>query len=139
MKAPKLHAWQRAGMSPIQRTLAWLHAKGYAVAVVERWIPGANRRKDCFGCDLLAASPAHGIVLVQVCGTDMAQHITKLARNMEARTFVAAGGHVECIGWRKLKAAGGWAPRIWCLNTGIELPLHQVLVGVPWQPRLIRA
>ena len=67
----RLHAWQRAGLSPMRRTLAWFRERGYAVSIVERWISGVGQRRDCFGCDLLAAHSDAGIILVQVCGADV--------------------------------------------------------------------
>lgn len=134
----RLHPWQYAGMSPMQRTLAWLRDRGYVVAVVERWLPGAKVRRDCFGADVLAAHPADGIVLVQVCGADVAAHVAKLKVNEEARTLVEAGGEVLVMGWRELRAAGGWTPRVWSMNTDTELALEDVLQGVVWQPALVR-
>lgn len=134
---PRLLPWQYSGMSPTQRTLAWFGDRGYVVAVVERWIPGARQRRDCFGCDLLAAHPDRGIVLVQVCAADVAAHVTKLKTNSNARTFVEAGGEVMCVGWRALKGTG-WTPRIWRMSTGVELGLETTMEGFEWQPPLVR-
>ena len=133
----RLHPWQYAGMSPMQRTLSWLRDRGYVVAVVERWLPSAKVRRDCFGADVLAAHPDHGIALVQVCGADVAAHVAKLRANVEAHTFVAAGGKVQVMGWRELKGTG-WTPRIWSMNTDTELALEAVMQGVEWQPALVR-
>jgi hypothetical protein len=42
-------------MSPTQLSLAWLKKEGYLAEVVEKWIPGANIRKDLWGwCDIVA-------------------------------------------------------------------------------------
>jgi len=42
-------------MSPTTLTLRYLRRAGYLVDVAERWIIGANIRRDLFGCiDLLA-------------------------------------------------------------------------------------
>jgi hypothetical protein len=41
--------------SPTQLSLAWLKKEGYLAEVVEKWIPGANIRKDLWGwCDIVA-------------------------------------------------------------------------------------
>lgn len=133
----RLHPYQLAGMSPMRRTMAWLRARGYVVAIVERWTPGSGYRRDCFGCDLLAAHPEHGVRLVQVCGTDLARHVTKLRANEDAHTFVQAGGEVIVIGWRQMQTTG-WTPRVWSMDTDTELELDEVLEGVEWQPALVR-
>lgn len=135
----RLLPWQYAGMSPMQRTLAWLRWHGCSVAIVERFIAEQQIKRDAFGCDVLACHEERGIVLVQVCGADVAAHVAKLERNRDARRFVRAGGSVVIIGWRELKAAGGWTPRIWSLATRSELALDEVLKGVAWQPRLFAA
>ena len=49
MSGARLQPWQLAGLSPMRRTMAWLRARGYVVAVVERWVPGSDCRRDCFG------------------------------------------------------------------------------------------
>jgi hypothetical protein len=121
----------------MQRTLRWFEARAWRCAIVERYIAGAGIRRDAFGCDLLIAHGEHGIALVQVCGEDVAAHLEKLKCNRDARTFVHAGGEVLIVGWRELKAAGGWTPRIWCMSEGRELELEEVLEGLEWQPRLI--
>jgi len=36
-------------MSPTQRSLKYMRDKGYLCDVVEKWIPGANIRKDLYG------------------------------------------------------------------------------------------
>jgi hypothetical protein len=68
---------------------------------------------------------------------DVAAHVAKLKRNLEARIFCDAGGEVMVMGWRELKSAGGWMPRIWHMSTSEELGLEETLKGDAWQPRLV--
>lgn len=137
MTRARMHPWQRAALSPMQRTLRWLEEHGWTVEIVERWIPGANIRRDVWSCDVLACHPDGGIALVQVgTGADFASHVSKLEGNADARTFVEAGGEVVVMGWRELRETG-WTPRIWRMSTGEELERDEILAGLAWQPRLI--
>lgn len=62
-------------MSPTQRSLADLRARGFLVDTTERWIPRTRIRKDLFGfADLAAISPEGQLVLVQVTTEAHAAH-----------------------------------------------------------------
>lgn len=136
----RLKPWDYASLSPMERTLRWMEAHGWHAEVMERWIPGARIRKDVFCCDVLAARADAGVAIVQVCdGSSFAAHVEKVSEDEGAREFVAAGGECLIVGWRKLKAAGGWCPRIWRVSEGRELELDEVLEDVEWQPRLVTA
>lgn len=108
-------------MTPTQRTLAMLRERGWQVAPVERWIPGAAIRKDAFGwIDLLALDPvARQIWGVQSTGTDFAGHRQKLLGEARAAMtlWLHCGGKALLVGWRKLKTRRGssaftYEPRI---------------------------
>jgi hypothetical protein len=111
----------------IQRTMDLLTSQGLNAFIVEKFNPYAGaygRREDFMGfIDIIAMSPAHGIVGVQACGTDWGSHVTKMEveRRQAVDTWVSCGGRVWLIGWRKLKQrkADGklgklekWVPRV---------------------------
>lgn len=114
-----------AGLSPVQRTIAWLKDQGVTCCVVERWVsnpkhPGGGFRLDFLNIiDLIAISKADGIIGYQVCGTDFASHYRKITIEHAESTneWLEAGGKLIIIGWRKLKLHRGgkamrWTPRI---------------------------
>lgn len=115
-----------AGLSPVQRTIAWLKDQGITCCVVERWIPnpkypGGGFKLDFLNIiDLIAISKADGIVGYQVCGGgDYAAHYKKITvENTDAtHEWLEAGGKLYLIGWRKVKKVRGgtqmvWKPRI---------------------------
>lgn len=137
MTRPRMPRWALAGLSPMQRTLRWLEEHGWTCEVVEKWVPGANIRRDLWSCDVLACHPDNGIALIQVgTGDDFAKHIRKVSDDEGAATFVAAGGAVLVFGWSTLNRHG-WTPRIWSLEGDRELSLEETLEAVPWQPTLM--
>jgi hypothetical protein len=109
-------------MSATQRTIKSLEELGYTVGIVERFISKGGPfgvRKDLFGLfDLIAMHPDNGIIGVQCFTTAWTDHLMILEeRRVEALTWIAAGGHIEFWGWRKLKLKRGgvamrWTPRI---------------------------
>ncbi len=109
-------------MSATQRTIKSLEELGYTVGIVERFLSHGGPfgvRKDLFGLfDLIAMHPEEGIVGVQCFTTAWKEHLTILEENRDiALTWIAAGGHIEFWGWRKLKLFRGskavrWTPRI---------------------------
>lgn len=120
---------KRRGTSPVQRTLRALRAGGYICDIVERWLPHAGRfgkKVDMFNfADIVALAPC-GIVAVQVCGKDFAEHKKKILGNEFAPEWLRSGtcpgcnhgiASIEIWGWRKVKKKRGgkqmiWAPRI---------------------------
>lgn len=99
-------------MSPTQRTLSWLRARGLDPEVVEYWHHFAGVRKDLLGVfDILYMSPEEGIVGVQTTTLGHQQErVRKIQASSKARLWLASGGRIEVWGWRKLKA--GWTPKI---------------------------
>lgn len=64
-------------MTPTQRTLKIMRERGWIAEVTERWIPGANIRKDLWSfCDVLCLHPESGEILAVQ---------TTSASNMSAR------------------------------------------------------
>lgn len=107
-------------MTPTARSLAHLRRAGYLADVVERWIPGANIRRDAYGfADLLACHPVEGrIILIQVTSNGVAARRKKILteRAAEASAWLKAGGEIELHGWRKVqvdaKGTRRWALRV---------------------------
>lgn len=90
--------------SPTQLSLDYLNKLGYTCCVVERWIPGANVRKDAFDFgDILAYHRAGTIALVQA---------TSWSNFMARKKKILASPHRD--GW---KQGGGvifllaWGPK----------------------------
>jgi hypothetical protein len=91
-------------VTPTARSLRLLRREGFAVAVVERWLPKINRRSDCFGfADLLACRPRdRQILLVQTTSlSNLSARIRKAKALQMLETWLLAGGKVEFHGWTK--------------------------------------
>jgi hypothetical protein len=98
-------------MTPTARSLAHLRGLGYVVEVVERWIPGANIRRDLFGFgDLLAVRPGEVLLVQTTTGDHVAHRLAKIAASPLAATVRGAGIRIVVHGWRK-NAAGRWTLR----------------------------
>ena len=99
-------------MSPTARTLKHLRELGYLPCVVERWIPGACVRKDCFGfADVLAIrSDRIGVLAVQATTDDNMSARLKKARALpELAVWLKAGNRFLVVGWKK--RLGRWCVR----------------------------
>jgi hypothetical protein len=102
---------QVESMSPTQRSLKLLRSEGLTVAVVEKWIPGANIRKDLFDCWDLACVGGGKFLLVQVTTLNNIGHREqKIANNPTTAELRKANIGLFIHGWRKLKT--GWMPKI---------------------------
>jgi hypothetical protein len=91
-------------MTPTARSLALLRHSGYLAAVVECWIPHANRRRDLWGfADVLAVHPVRReVVLVQVTTADhLAHRLAKVRAARELPGLMAAGCKVHLHGWKR--------------------------------------
>jgi hypothetical protein len=88
--------------SPTQLTLKLLREEGWTVEVVERWIPGANIRKDLFGfIDLVALKKDLTLGVQATSYSNMGARIKKI-ENAELLSQVRrACWHLWVIGWRK--------------------------------------
>lgn len=119
---------KRGGISPTQRTLAFLKEEGYLVSIVERWIPipsfpGGGQRKDMFGIiDIIALDLKNGRCLgIQSTGSAYSEHFKKITG--EGKEMAIAWLSIPChdlylYGWRKIKKVRGgkqmvWSPRIY--------------------------
>jgi hypothetical protein len=88
--------------SPTQRSLKVLRGRGYLADVTEKWIPGANIRRDLFGfIDVLAIKEGE-IVGVQACSaTDVARRIDKISNHENVGIVRQCGMKLFVHGWRK--------------------------------------
>jgi len=88
-------------VTPTQRSLAYLRAEGWQVAIVERWNPHARIRQDLFGVfDLLAVRD--GVTMgVQVTSTGVASRVKKIADSDMVPALRRAGWTLMVHGWRK--------------------------------------
>jgi hypothetical protein len=96
-------------VTPTARSLAYLRACGFLAAVVERWLPHANVRKDAFGwADLLACHPVRRqVALIQVTTrSNLAARIAKTKALPDLAAWLAAGGLAWFHGW--YRRAGRW-------------------------------
>lgn len=103
-------------MTPTQRALADLRARGYLVAVVERWVqwPKPGHRSDLFGTlDLLACKPGE-ILGVQVTAAGVSSRLKKMLAADTTMTLLLAGMKLAVWGYTKKGARGKrkkWALR----------------------------
>lgn len=87
--------------SPTQRSLKVLRDDGWLCDIVERWIPGANIRKDLFGIgDIIAIKPGVKPKLIQVTSTGVSARIKKIQLNNDLETVLSVF-NLEVHGWRK--------------------------------------
>lgn len=110
--------------SSMSRTLKALREMGCKCEVVEHWNPYVKPhgiRQDLFNIiDIIALDKKLGVVGVQVCGSDFAEHIKKMTvdnRQDSIDWLQTPGTVLELWGWCKLKKKRGgkqmvWRPRI---------------------------
>lgn len=98
-------------MTPTSRTLDALRGDGWIVEVVERWIPGANIRRDFLGVGDVLAMRADALLLVQ-CTSDanISARISKAKIEPRLRTWLADPSRgFEVWGWSR--RGGRWECR----------------------------
>lgn len=112
-----------ASLTPTQRTLRALRARGLVCAIVEKWNQYAGPhgiRQDLFGIiDVLALGP-EGVIGVQSCGNAFSDHWKKLTveRAEETSAWLSTPScTLELWAWRKVKLKRGglavrWEPRV---------------------------
>ena len=88
--------------SPTQRSLEHMRKLGYACDVVEKWIPGANIRKDLFGCiDILCLGPEGTVAVQATSGTNVSARVNKIAESEHVGAMRKAGWKLLVHGWIK--------------------------------------
>lgn len=96
-------------MSNTVRSTKLLEAEGWVVDTVERWIPGANIRKDLFGFgDLFAIHAGTGDTLIvqTTSKSNISSRINKIIASPFLPIVRKAGIRIEAHGWGKSK--GRW-------------------------------
>jgi hypothetical protein len=98
-------------MTPTQRSIALLKARGYTTAIVEKFNPHVGPfgiRQDLFGFgDLLAIRKGEVLLVQTTSGSHLSNRITKIVDSVLYPRVAESGIVVAVHGWRKLKA--GWA------------------------------
>lgn len=90
-------------MTPTQRTLKLLREDGWLAEVVERWVPGANIRKDLFGwVDIVALRDGETLAVQCTSYTNISARVKKIAESETVAQVRKAGWLIWVIGWRKV-------------------------------------
>ncbi len=90
-------------MTPTQRTLKKLRDDGWIAEVVERWVPGANIRKDLFGwIDIMALRDGQTLAVQFTSYSNMSARVKKIEESETIAEVRKAGWSVWVIGWRKV-------------------------------------
>ena len=92
--------------SPTQRSKALMEERGYTVEIVEKWIPGANIRKDFLGFgDLLCmrADPPDVVLVQTTSDSNLASRVNKITESVHLALVRALGWGVHVHGWGKRK------------------------------------
>jgi hypothetical protein len=88
--------------SPTQRSLKHLREQGYLADVVERWIPGANIRRDLFNVlDILAIREGEILGVQTTSDSHVAERVDKIANHENVGAIRKAGIKIHVHGWRK--------------------------------------
>ena len=98
-------------LSPTQLTLRLLRDDGWLVEVTEKWVPGANIRKDLFGwIDLLALRDGETLAVQTTSWSNMSSRVNKITESDTVDAVRKAGWTIWVIGWKKEK--GRWIHKI---------------------------
>jgi hypothetical protein len=98
-------------MTPTQLTLRKLRADGWLAEVVERWVPGANIRKDLFGfVDILALRDGETLAVQATSYTNISARVNKIASLDAVADVRRANWSIWVIGWRKVN--NRWVEKI---------------------------
>jgi carbonic anhydrase len=88
--------------SPTARSLKVMRERGYLADVVEKWIPGANIRKDLYGfIDILCIKDNEIVGVQSTSGDNVAARCTKIAEHPNVDAVRKAGIKLVVHGWRK--------------------------------------
>lgn len=98
-------------ISPTQLTLRKLREDGYTAEVVERWVPGANVRKDLFGfVDVLALRGEETLAVQATSADNVSARVHKICDAPTLAAVREAGWRIEVWGWGK--KGRYWVPRV---------------------------
>lgn len=89
-------------MTPTQRTLKLMRDRGYHAEVVERWIPGANIRRDFAGIiDVLCLGEDEIVGVQATSASNVSARVKKIAEAETLPILRRAGVRVLVHGWVK--------------------------------------
>lgn len=88
-------------MSPTQRSLKELRARGYTCEVTEHWNPYSKTRHDLFGfCDILAFNGTEVLAVQTTTGAHVSKRVAKIQSNPLAKAWNTTPGRgVVVHGW----------------------------------------
>ena len=90
--------------SPTQRSLKKLRDDGWTADVVEKWIPGANIRRDLFGfIDILCIAGNETLAVQATSYNNISARVKKIADHENIGKVRDAGWCIQVWGWRKVK------------------------------------
>lgn len=90
-------------MTPTQLTLRKLREDGWTVEVVEKWVPGANIRKDLFGfIDLMAIKDEQTLAVQATSYSNISARVKKIEASDHLAAVRKANWSIWVIGWRKV-------------------------------------
>mgnify|MGYP001553185756 CR=1 FL=1 len=90
--------------SPTQRSLKKLRDEGWLADVVEKWIPGANIRRDLYGfIDILCISGSETLAVQATSYAHVADRVKKITEHENLSMVRDAGWCIQVHGWRKVK------------------------------------
>jgi len=89
-------------ISPTQLTLKWLRDEGYLAEVCERWIPGANIRKDLWGwTDIVAIKDGETVAVQCTSWDNISSRVRKIEESDTVGPVRKANWSIWVIGWKK--------------------------------------
>jgi len=89
--------------SPTQLSLDFFRKKCYICDVVERWIPGANIRKDLFGfIDILCIKKGEVVGVQATTYSNVSARVAKIRDHENITAVREAGISIWVHGWRKV-------------------------------------
>lgn len=98
-------------MSPTSRTLKKLREMGYQAEVVEKWIPGANIRRDLFGLlDIVALREGETLGVQCTSRSNISARVKKFSDSQSVGNLRRSGWTLQVWGWSKVK--GHWAEKV---------------------------
>ena len=102
-------------VSPTQRSLKKLREEGWIAEVTERWIPGANIRKDLWGfVDILCLRDGQLLGVQSTSYANVSARVKKIADSELVGEVRKAGIALTVHGWRKVN--GRWVCREVCCD-----------------------
>ena len=95
-------------------SLIELRKQGWLTQVVERWVPGANIRRDLFGfIDIIAIKGKCTLAIQTTSSSNVSKHMQKMLDSPALSQVIEAGWRVELHGWRKVKLKRGGAKSVY--------------------------